>query len=39
MSTAKPRSSINWAEAVVTQPDGTVREVVFPAVGEATLCR
>jgi hypothetical protein len=27
------------AEAVVTQPDGTVREVVFPAVGEATLHR
>jgi len=25
------------AEAAVTQPDGTVREVVFPAVGEATL--
>ena len=27
------------AEAAVTQPDGTVREVVFPAVGEATLHR
>jgi hypothetical protein len=27
------------AEAAVTQPDGTVRAVVFPAVGEATLHR
>jgi TnpA family transposase len=27
------------AEAAVTQPDGTVRDVVFPAVGEATLHR
>ena len=27
------------AEAAVTQPDGTVREVVFPAVGETTLHR
>ena len=25
------------AEAAVTQPDGTVREVVFPVVGETTL--